>query len=202
MNGALGCRHPIAIALPAQKRNGVPGRTPGTHPGDPDPLPLLIDRTVSHEDAIKAWTRALAGFTDATCIEIEAAAPRQQGTAHASAPGRSGSFSTHMRPWTGRASRAAGQPPSAPAECEGMPGTYAGAPQARTPPPQPADAVSGTAPSRPVARRSAVPARRTPSPPAGDTGAPAGRRRRPPVTASRSLMKSVDSVDGRPADGA
>lgn len=43
--------------------------------GDRDPLPLLIGRDVPHDDAIKAWTCALLGFADATCIELEPTEP-------------------------------------------------------------------------------------------------------------------------------
>jgi len=43
--------------------------------GDRDPLPLLIGEDVADEDAITAWTCALLGFADATCIEFESAEP-------------------------------------------------------------------------------------------------------------------------------
>jgi hypothetical protein len=43
--------------------------------GDRDPLPLLIGETVPYEDAVTAWTCALLGFADATCIELESAQP-------------------------------------------------------------------------------------------------------------------------------
>ena len=36
-----------------------------------DPLPLLIGEGVVEEDAITAWTYALLGFANATCIELE-----------------------------------------------------------------------------------------------------------------------------------
>ena len=39
--------------------------------GDRDPLPLLIGEGVADEDAVTAWTCALLGFADATCIEFE-----------------------------------------------------------------------------------------------------------------------------------
>ncbi len=42
---------------------------------DRDPLPLLIGEGVADEDAITAWTCALLGFADATCIELEHVAP-------------------------------------------------------------------------------------------------------------------------------
>jgi hypothetical protein len=38
---------------------------------DRDPLPLLIGEGVTDDDAISAWTCALLGFADATCIELE-----------------------------------------------------------------------------------------------------------------------------------
>ncbi len=43
--------------------------------GDRDPLPLLIGEGVADEDAITAWTCALLGFADATCIEFEPVEP-------------------------------------------------------------------------------------------------------------------------------
>lgn len=42
---------------------------------DGDPLPLLISEGVAYEDTITAWTCALLGFADATCIELESARP-------------------------------------------------------------------------------------------------------------------------------
>ncbi len=36
-----------------------------------DPLPLMIGADVGDEDAITAWTCALLGFADATCIDLE-----------------------------------------------------------------------------------------------------------------------------------
>jgi hypothetical protein len=38
--------------------------------GDHDPLALLISPDIPDEDAITAWTCALLGFADATCIEL------------------------------------------------------------------------------------------------------------------------------------
>jgi hypothetical protein len=43
---------------------------------DCDPLPLVIGEGVAEEDAISAWTCALLGFADVTCIEFESAKPR------------------------------------------------------------------------------------------------------------------------------
>jgi hypothetical protein len=42
---------------------------------DRDPLPLLIGEDVADEDAITAWTCALLGFADATCITLEPTEP-------------------------------------------------------------------------------------------------------------------------------
>ena len=42
---------------------------------DRDPLPLLIAEGVADEEAITAWTCALLGIADATCVEFEHAAP-------------------------------------------------------------------------------------------------------------------------------
>ncbi len=39
--------------------------------GDRDPLPLLISEDAADQDVITAWTCALLGFADATCIELE-----------------------------------------------------------------------------------------------------------------------------------
>jgi hypothetical protein len=39
--------------------------------GDHDPLPLLISEDAAYKDATTAWTCALLGFADATCIELE-----------------------------------------------------------------------------------------------------------------------------------
>jgi hypothetical protein len=41
---------------------------------DRDPLPLLIGKGVADEDMATAWTCALAGFADATCVEFDQAA--------------------------------------------------------------------------------------------------------------------------------
>jgi hypothetical protein len=43
--------------------------------GDRDPLPLLIGDGTADEDVTKAWTCALLGFADATCMELEATGP-------------------------------------------------------------------------------------------------------------------------------
>jgi hypothetical protein len=75
---------------------------------DRDPLPLLIGECVADEDAITAWTCALAGFADATCVELEQAAPATrrdpaipQPSPPPSVPGRSTSARTlpRRRPW-------------------------------------------------------------------------------------------------------
>jgi len=46
--------------------------------GDRDPLPLLVGENVTDKDAVTAWTCALLGFADATCIEVELAEPTAQ----------------------------------------------------------------------------------------------------------------------------
>lgn len=46
--------------------------------GDNDPLSLLVDEEVAHEDAIMAWTCVLLGFADATCIDPEPKDPARQ----------------------------------------------------------------------------------------------------------------------------
>jgi len=42
---------------------------------DRDPIPLLIREDITDRDAIAAWTCALLGFADATCIDIEPGEP-------------------------------------------------------------------------------------------------------------------------------
>jgi hypothetical protein len=42
---------------------------------DRDPLPLLITENVADENAIAAWTCALLGFADATCVEFAQTPP-------------------------------------------------------------------------------------------------------------------------------
>jgi hypothetical protein len=43
--------------------------------GDCDPLPLQIGEDVADQDAITAWTCALLGFADATCVQFELVEP-------------------------------------------------------------------------------------------------------------------------------
>ena len=65
--------------------------------GDRDPLPLLIGEDVADGDAISAWTCALLGFADATCIELE-----QVRRGESVRPQRRSSSSpSHCRPSTG-----------------------------------------------------------------------------------------------------
>jgi hypothetical protein len=45
--------------------------------GDRDPIPLLIGEDVADTDAITAWTCALLGFADATCIRPALTTPRE-----------------------------------------------------------------------------------------------------------------------------
>ena len=63
--------------------------------GDREPLPVLIGQGVEDRDAIMAWTCALLGFADATCIELDPAGqaarqerprPRQRPRSPASRP--------------------------------------------------------------------------------------------------------------------
>ena len=54
--------------------------------GDRDPLPVLIGEDVANEDAITAWTCALLGFADATCIEFESGVRRESANQSRRAP--------------------------------------------------------------------------------------------------------------------
>lgn len=57
--------------------------------GDRDPLPLLIGNDVPDDDATRAWTCALLGFADATCIELPPVEPtprRRSGKPHRRPP--------------------------------------------------------------------------------------------------------------------
>lgn len=76
--------------------------------GDRDPLPLLIEEGVADEDAITAWTCALMGFADATCVELEKSQPptRRDTTTYkprraspAPRPGASAQTLPRARPW-------------------------------------------------------------------------------------------------------
>jgi hypothetical protein len=42
---------------------------------DRDPIPLLVTEGATEQDAVTAWTCALLGFADATCIKMESAEP-------------------------------------------------------------------------------------------------------------------------------
>jgi hypothetical protein len=42
---------------------------------DHDPLPLVVPTEIGYEDALAAWTQVLLGFADATCVDLETAAP-------------------------------------------------------------------------------------------------------------------------------
>jgi hypothetical protein len=64
--------------------------------GDRDPLSLLIGKDVGDQDAITAWTCALLGFADATCIELQQAGRREPTT-----PRHPSSSTCHHRPSTG-----------------------------------------------------------------------------------------------------
>jgi hypothetical protein len=43
--------------------------------GSRDPLPVLIGGDVAHENVIAAWTCALLGLADATCMDLSSAEP-------------------------------------------------------------------------------------------------------------------------------
>lgn len=68
--------------------------------GDRDPLPLLVTQGVADEDAITAWTCALLGVADATCIDFEELGPR---TPRVSAIPHPRAPSSAPRPSAGRA---------------------------------------------------------------------------------------------------
>lgn len=74
-DAAANCRdrNPFVHAVSPQQGDGDAGRELVL--GDRDPLPLLISQGVADDDAITAWTCALLGFADATCIELEPSAP-------------------------------------------------------------------------------------------------------------------------------
>jgi len=63
------------LLMPFRLRKGMENLTGELVISDRDPLPLLIGEGVTDEDAITAWTFALAGFADATCVELDRAAP-------------------------------------------------------------------------------------------------------------------------------
>jgi hypothetical protein len=63
------------LHLPFDLSRGTETLTGNLILGDRDPLPLLISEDTADEDAIVAWTCALLGFADATCIELESAEP-------------------------------------------------------------------------------------------------------------------------------
>jgi hypothetical protein len=76
--------------------------------GDRDPLPLLISQGVAYADAITAWTCALLGFADATCIKLdlagqaarrEPARPRRRPRSPASQPRPSTPALPRRRRW-------------------------------------------------------------------------------------------------------
>ena len=71
--------------------------------GDRDPLPLLIGEAVADEDAMSAWTCALLGFADATCIELEPVEPSPRRAParprwHSASSARRGGTSTRSIP--------------------------------------------------------------------------------------------------------
>ena len=74
---------------------------------DRDPLPLEIGENVALEDAVLAWTNALIGFADVTCIHLDPPAsralpgPRPTASSAASvpAPRRTPRITRGGRPW-------------------------------------------------------------------------------------------------------
>jgi hypothetical protein len=74
---------------------------------DRDPLPLEIGKDVALEDAVLAWTNALIGFADVTCIHLDSPAtralPRHRTTASSAAsvpaPRRTPRIAPGGRPW-------------------------------------------------------------------------------------------------------
>jgi hypothetical protein len=63
------------LLLPFRLSTGVQTLNGQLVLADCDPLSLLIDADTADTDAITAWTCALVGFADATCIEFNPAAP-------------------------------------------------------------------------------------------------------------------------------
>jgi hypothetical protein len=63
------------LLVPFQLGDGVDELVGELLLADHDPLPLLIRPEVDDDEALAAWTCALLGFADATCIEIEPAPP-------------------------------------------------------------------------------------------------------------------------------
>lgn len=63
------------LLMPFRLNKGTETLTGELLISDRDPLPLLIGEGVADQDAITAWTCALLGFADATCVQVEQAAP-------------------------------------------------------------------------------------------------------------------------------
>lgn len=60
--------------MPFRLNNGIETLAGELVIGDRDPLPVVIGEGVADGDAITAWTCALLGFADATCVDFEQAA--------------------------------------------------------------------------------------------------------------------------------
>lgn len=63
------------LRMPFRLANGAEALQGELVLGNRDPLPLLIGKDVAYNDAITAWTYALLGFADATCIKFEPVQP-------------------------------------------------------------------------------------------------------------------------------
>jgi hypothetical protein len=61
--------------MPFRLNTGTEGLNGELVLGDSDPLPILTGQGVADNDAFAAWTCALLGFADATCIELEPTEP-------------------------------------------------------------------------------------------------------------------------------
>ena len=58
------------LRMPFRLNTGTEGLNGELVLGDSDPLPILTGQGVADNDAFAAWTCALLGFADATCIEL------------------------------------------------------------------------------------------------------------------------------------
>jgi hypothetical protein len=77
--------------------------------GDSDPLSLQIGEHVAFQDAVMAWTSALLGFADVTCIQFDSSSARMQSghrrppssASSVPAPRRSRQSAPRRHPWPG-----------------------------------------------------------------------------------------------------
>jgi hypothetical protein len=65
----------MRLLVPFRLDNGTATLSGELLLADRDPLPLLIGQAVADADAVAAWSCALLGFADATCIEPEPTSP-------------------------------------------------------------------------------------------------------------------------------